>query len=129
MGGPVGRSPLEPVTHSWFVDYVLRVRRVIAELLADLGDDVAGVVFVTDRVIAPDLTQQRGVRDRLARMERATAQEVGFGWLHEHRLSIGRACRPADVHLEIPRPDHWLAGGDISLPAQHCSNPRDQLLR
>src|ERR1700704_139795 len=79
---------LQPVAHSWFVDDVARVRRVIAQLLADLGHDVSRVVLVSDRVFAPHLSQQRGVRHRFPRMQREKAQQLVLGGSQPHGFSI-----------------------------------------
>ena len=69
---------LQPVTHPRFVDDVAWVGRVVAKLLADLGDHVTGVVLVSDGVLAPNLAQQGGVRDRLAGMESEVSEQLVF---------------------------------------------------
>src|SRR4029077_11907096 len=92
---------LEPVSNPRFVDDVSRVGRVVAQLLAYLRDDVARVVFVADRVVAPDLTQQSRVRYRLSRMEGEVAQQLVLSWRQVHGPSFDHDRPARQVYLEV----------------------------
>src|SRR4029077_8876720 len=107
---------------------VARVRGVVAQLLADLRDDVSGVVFVADRVVTPDLAQQRGMRDRLAGMQGEVPQELVLGRGGPHPLPAHTDRAMCEVDLEVARANHWFTGGDVGLPAQHRADARDQLV-
>src|SRR5260370_878608 len=126
-GKKASRSDLEPVPNSRLVHDVPRLRGVVAELLANLGHHISRVVRLADRVLAPPLQQQCGVRHRLARVEREESQQLVLRRGQPPELSVDGDPAPADIDREVTGSDDRLAGGHVGLPAKNRANSRHQL--
>src|SRR5437879_1663348 len=83
---------------------------------------------VGDRVIAPNLPEQGGVADGLARVKAEVTKELVLGRGEPDRPTADRDEPRREIDHEIADADDGLARRDVGLTAQHGADPRDQLL-
>src|SRR4029077_1612016 len=96
-----GDLSLEAVADPRLVDDVTGVGRVVAELLANLGDHVAGVVLVSDRIRAPHLAQQGAVRDRLPGVQGEKPEQLVLGRSQMHSPTFDADRSASEVDLQV----------------------------